>query len=184
MHDPLENLEVAKLAAVLSGQLRKIDKETESSMPANRIDMQRFQEQVVQSFNKSQNINTPIRNPMFQNSEQARMLEYLNMEAMSKFPEPVPVQPVPVQPVPVQPVPVQPVPVQPVPVQPVPVQPVPVQPVPENTKEIQTSLNNIVKTLEDINKNFKNLCDILKEDNSNNFKKKKILNSNSLKKNI
>ena len=97
MHDPLENLEVAKLAAALSGQLRRIDKETESSMPANRIDLRKFQQQVVNSANP--NAARPVEFGGYQNQDEARMMEFLNRDAMNKIPELIPV-PVPQPPQP------------------------------------------------------------------------------------
>ena len=95
MHDPLENLEVAKLAAALSGQLRRIDKETESSMPANRIDLRKFQQQVVNSANP--NAARPVEFGGYQNQDEARMMEFLNRDAMNKIPELIPI-PQPPQP--------------------------------------------------------------------------------------
>lgn len=88
MYDPLENLEVAKLAAALSGQLRRIDKETESSTPANRIDLRKFQQQVVNSANPS--AARPVEFGGFQNQDEARMLDYLNRDALNKIPELIP----------------------------------------------------------------------------------------------
>jgi len=97
MHDPLENLEVAKLAAALSGHLRRIDKETESSMPANRIDLRKFQQQVVNSANP--NAARPVEFGGYQNQDEARMMEFLNRDAMNKIPELIPI-PVPQPPQP------------------------------------------------------------------------------------
>jgi hypothetical protein len=88
MNDPYENLEVAKLAAIMSGQLRRIDKETESSTPANRIDLRKFQQQVVNSANP--NSSRPVDFGGYQNQDEARMLEFLNNEALNKVPELIP----------------------------------------------------------------------------------------------
>jgi len=88
MQDPYENLEVAKLAAALSGQLRRIDKETESSMPANRIDLRKFQQQVVNSANP--NAARPVDFGGYQNQDEARMMEFLNREALNKIPDLIP----------------------------------------------------------------------------------------------
>jgi hypothetical protein len=88
MNDPYENLEVAKLAAIMSGQLRRIDKETESSTPANRIDLRKFQQQVVNSANP--HAARPIDFGGYQNQDEARMMEFLNHEALSKVPELIP----------------------------------------------------------------------------------------------
>lgn len=85
MYDALDNLEVAKLAASLSGQLRRIDKETESSVPANRIDLRKFQQQVVNAANP--NAARPVEFGAFQNQDEAQMLQYLNKDALNKIPE-------------------------------------------------------------------------------------------------
>ena len=87
-NDPYENLEVAKLAAIMSGQLRRIDKETESSTPANRIDLRKFQQQVVNSANPNSARNVDFN--YYQNPDEARMMEYLNNEALNKVPELIP----------------------------------------------------------------------------------------------
>jgi hypothetical protein len=85
-NEALDNFEVAKLAAVISGQLRRVDTETESSVPAHRIDMRKFQHNVVKAANPHQ-FNSYAQTSRFNNSDEAKMMEYLNREAMLKVPE-------------------------------------------------------------------------------------------------
>jgi Tfp pilus assembly protein PilP len=153
MHDPLENLEVAKLAAALSGQLRRIDKETESSMPANRIDLRKFQQQVVNSANP--NAARPVDFGGYQNQDEARMMEYLNRDALNKIPELIPVPP---------PQQYQPPP-QPQPQQIIPVVEPQIQPQIQDNQAVKQSADiinvnsELVTIIKSIDSSLKDLCD-------------------------
>jgi hypothetical protein len=105
MSDVYDTLEVAKLAAFTSSQLRKIDNETSSSVPANRIDINTFKQNVIQAANPNQFSHSYNTNAGVRNSDEAKMLEFLNRQAMTQVPEinprliPLPDQPQASQPI-------------------------------------------------------------------------------------
>jgi len=161
MEDPLDNLEVAKLAAVMSGQLRRIDKETESSVPANRIDLRKFQQQVVNSANP--NAARPVDFGGYQNQDEARMMEFLNREALSKIPELIP-PPV-----------YTPPPQHNIPVVSQEVQSIPVQasvPIVQPQQQIKIESNDeLIQTIKSIDNSLKELCDFFITSNNKKIKK-------------
>jgi hypothetical protein len=86
MQNHEDALEVAKLATAISGQLRMVDNQTtDTTLPANRIDKNKFIQQVVNSVRGNQPNIQPNRN--FTNVDEQKMLEYLNREAMMKIPD-------------------------------------------------------------------------------------------------
>lgn len=173
-----DTLEVAKLAAFTSSQLRKIDNETSSSVPANRIDINTFKQNVIQAANPNQYGNGYNPNAGVRNSDEARMLEFLNRQAMAQVPEVTPqLIPQPVQPQIAQPV-AQPV-AQLVDPNPQSMVATPIQPTVKITESVSfnnDNLSEISNSIKNIDNTLRELADYFLDD----FKKKKILKKNQI----
>ena len=87
MADALDHLEIAKLATSIGSQLRDMDSRTEGAMVnANRLDTRRFIQNVVQAANPNAHQNN-YNGQQNQNSEEERLMEMLNREAMGQVPD-------------------------------------------------------------------------------------------------
>jgi hypothetical protein len=90
MADPLDHLEVAKLATYIGSQLKAVDKQTDgSNIQSNRIDTNRFIRNVVQAADPNAGRGSPVR-PGYSgvsSDEEARLLAMLNNAALSQVPD-------------------------------------------------------------------------------------------------
>lgn len=91
MTDPLDELEVAKLATFIGSQLRKVDKETDGvNVPANRIDPKNFIKNVVSATRNNEHYSHPTL-PQIKHennlSEEQKILDLLNKQALVEVPD-------------------------------------------------------------------------------------------------
>ena len=87
MADALDHLEVAKLAASIGGQLKDMDNRTDGAlMNANRIDTRKFIQNVVHAANPNARPPAYI-GSQIGNSDEAKLLEMLNREAIGQVPD-------------------------------------------------------------------------------------------------
>lgn len=91
MNNPLDALEVAKLATFVNSQLKQVDQNTDygggNSVPAARIDPRNFIKQVVQSVNPNQYSQQPVVGGHYISDEEKRLQEMLNAQALSQIPD-------------------------------------------------------------------------------------------------
>lgn len=81
---PQEALDAAKLATIISGHLRTVDRQTDGSNPANRINTKKFADDVVRV---SKGLQPRSGYDGYQNSDEAAVLEILNQTAASSIPD-------------------------------------------------------------------------------------------------
>lgn len=87
MADPLDYLEVAKLAASIGSQLKDMDSRTDGTLVnANRLDTRKFIQNVVHAANPQAKAAAHI-GPQVTNSEEAELLEMLNRQAIGQVPD-------------------------------------------------------------------------------------------------
>jgi len=165
MANALDELEAAKLAAMISGELRGLDKNTDGvSIPANRIDPRAFQQRVVAAAN-NQNPDAVVRPPAPSlHGGDPSLLEFLNRQAASQVPDitgpPEPAAYIP--PLIPQPAPVQNAPAVPV---------VPYSPPPQQMQTNQ--LDDIANSLRGIDNSLKAVCDFFIQKNIKKKRKRK-----------